>query len=329
MARVLVAEAGASLRVWRGGLYIVSSDGVRTPVTPDVDQVIIASSRVSITAAAIRRAAEMGIDIVVLGARGHPVARLFTPTPSRTVAARLGQYEARHTGLSRLIAGELVAAKIWNQGQVLKYLSRLRGLPEVGEAGYHLDTLVAEAHEAVREEAGWEERLRSVEARAARVYWQSIALAVPRELGFHGRDQDAPDPLNSALNYGYAILYATCEKALTLAGLDPYIGLYHVDKSGRPSLALDFMEPYRPIAVDKPLIIAASRRGFRQTPGGLLDYESRLEAGRAVLEALKSKVTVAKRRRRLPLERHIQADAWELASAFRGTGGFEGPRVRL
>jgi CRISPR-associated protein Cas1 len=65
------------------------------------------------------------------------------------------------------------------------------------------------------------------------------------ELDWPGRQtQGATDPLNAALNYCYGVLYAQVERALVLAGLDPYGGFLHVDRPGKPSLTLDLIEAW-------------------------------------------------------------------------------------
>lgn len=325
--RVVVARAGASIRVIRGGLYVVDRDGSKVPVTADVDQVIVESGRVSVTAAAVRLAARMGVDIVFLDSRGRPAARLYPPVVNKTVEARVEQYRVLADPSRALpYAVEVVAAKIHNQYRVLAYLGkswRERGLRDAADELAPLAALAGGAGDL--------DELRGLEARAARVYWGALASALPGSLGFAGRDQDAPDPFNAALNYGYGILYYTVEAALALAGLDPYLGFMHAWKSGRPSLALDVMEPFRPVAVDKPLATAARRGSVRlsQAPSGLLDYESRGDVSRVVLEGLRARYRSRKRPRPRTLEDHVRLEAYDLAASLRGSGAFEAFRVVL
>src|SRR5438477_161295 len=75
-----------------------------------------------------------------------------------------------------------------------------------------------------------------------------------------GREtRGAVDPLNSALNYGYGVLYAQVEQALILAGLDPYAGFLHADRPGKPSLVLDLIEEVRQTVVDRTVIGLVNR----------------------------------------------------------------------
>ena len=75
---------------------------------------------------------------------------------------------------------------------------------------------------------------------------------------------------------------ALCFKSLLIAGLDPYVGFLHAEKSGRPSLVLDFMEQWRP-RIDA--VVAKIHDGL-EAEGGLLTHQSRLRVAAAVLEEL-------------------------------------------
>jgi CRISPR-associated endonuclease Cas1 len=72
-----------------------------------------------------------------------------------------------------------------------------------------------------------------------------------------GRRRRPPsDPVNALLSFGYALLAKDCTIALTGVGLDPFWGLYHRPRHGRPALALDLMEEFRPLIVDSAVITA-------------------------------------------------------------------------
>ncbi|MEM1983571.1 MAG: CRISPR-associated endonuclease Cas1, partial [Sulfolobales archaeon] len=116
-----------------------------------------------------------------------------------------------------------------------------------------------------------------IEAHGARLYWSSIAYILPKEVGFSGREQDAHDQVNIALNYGYGILYTECWKALTLAGLDPYAGFLHTERSGKPVLVFDLVEMFRATAVDS-VIISKFREGWGvEVTNNLISPKSRSE----------------------------------------------------
>ena len=56
------------------------------------------------------------------------------------------------------------------------------------------------------------------------------------------------DPVNSLLNYGYAMLRDAVEKAIINAGLNPYAGFIHADRPGKHSLTFDMMEEFRSVS---------------------------------------------------------------------------------
>ncbi|MBD3267348.1 CRISPR-associated endonuclease Cas1 [bacterium] len=102
------------------------------------------------------------------------------------------------------------------------------------------------------------ESLLGVEGNAARVYFKHFSMLFSNEGGeddslfaFEHRNRRPPrDPVNALLSFAYALLTKDLTLTLTLVGFDPYLGFYHQPKYGRPALALDMMEPFRPIVAD-------------------------------------------------------------------------------
>ncbi len=327
MAKVIVVvEPGSRIRVRKGGVYIESKSNSHV-VTPDVEQIIVATSAVAISAKAIRILASWGVDVVFLDSRGYPIARVFPPYINRTVATRVSQYEKAKTAVGAEIAREIVFSKVFNQAQLLRYLAKTYNDGSLREAAYSVDSIATELR-TLNANALSRDGIMELEARAARIYWQAIASLLPKELGFRGRDPDSDDVFNMALNYGYGILYTACERELLLAGLDPYLGVLHVEKSGRPSLTLDFVEMFRPIAVDKPIIVNISSLKL-STLNQKLDHDSRRAIASVVLENMAKKYRCADRAKAEELGHSIRRKAWELASCFRDGNRFTGYRVYL
>jgi CRISPR-associated exonuclease Cas4/CRISPR-associated protein Cas1 len=74
---------------------------------------------------------------------------------------------------------------------------------------------------------------------------------------FARRNRRPPaDPVNACLSLAYSVLTRTFTAALATAGLDPWKGLYHVERPGRPALALDLIEPFRPVLADSAVLMA-------------------------------------------------------------------------
>jgi CRISPR-associated protein Cas1 len=161
-------------------------------------------------------------------------------------------------------------------------------------------------------------QLLSAEGRAAQKYWEAIGRLLLAELDWPGRrTQGASDPLNSALNYGYGILYGTVERACVLAGLDPYAGFLHVDRPGKPSLVLDLIEEFRQPIVDKT-VIGMVNKGVPVTldEQGRLVPESRKALASKVLERLDGAETFEGKRH--CLRSIIQMQARHIATVVRG-----------
>lgn len=97
--------------------------------------------------------------------------------------------------------------------------------------------------------------IRSVEGRVALKYWDAYGKVLPESLDFQGRmtsshQNNATDPVNAALNYGYGFLEGECRKAINAVGLEPSIGFLHEssDHQTKQSLVYDLQEPFRWIA---------------------------------------------------------------------------------
>jgi CRISP-associated protein Cas1 len=158
---------------------------------------------------------------------------------------------------TRAIARRLVAGKIRNQRTMLQRNHiepnrvTLAGLKEMAERA---------------ETAGSLDELLGIEGNAARLYFGDFAgmlkpdheAAAPGlSFDFHGRNRRPPrDPVNALLSLGYSLLAKDLTVACYAVGFDPYIGFYHQPRFGRPALALDLMEPFRPLIADSAVLTA-------------------------------------------------------------------------
>ena len=81
------------------------------------------------------------------------------------------------------------------------------------------------------------------------------------KFSFKIRNRRPPlDPVNSLLSLGYSLLRHEIQSAINIVGFDPYLGYLHTQRYGRPSLALDLMEEFRPLIVDSVVFNAINRR---------------------------------------------------------------------
>jgi len=104
---------------------------------------------------------------------------------------------------------------------------------------------------------------------AARYFGEFAALLKPAEAGelgfdFTTRNRRPPtDPVNALLSYAYSLLTRTWTTTLAAVGFDPYRGFYHQPRYGRPALALDMMEPFRPLIADSAVLTAINNGEVR------------------------------------------------------------------
>ncbi|MCP5099015.1 MAG: CRISPR-associated endonuclease Cas1 [Chloroflexi bacterium] len=295
-----------------------------------LETVTVASSGVSISADAIRACTEHGIPIHFLSGTGTPYAGLYSAGLIGTVLTRRAQLTAYQDHRSVHLALAFVSGKIENQCAFLKYVAKYRKetAPDVhqelrwlaGEIIDHMEELCTLDFMAKREALTVNDirgALLSIEGRAAHKYWQGIKLVLPDDLAWPGRQRrGAQDPFNSALNYGYGILYGAVERSLVLAGLDPYAGFIHVDRPGKPSLVLDFIEPFRVPVVDRT-IIGLVNKGVKieQDERGYFTEKTRRFLAEKVLIRLEANERYEKKRH--PLRHILQKQARQLVTYLR------------
>jgi len=184
----------------------------------------------------------------------------------RNVEIRTAQYRSSFDDTFCLrFSRDLVAAKTVNQRTILR--RNWRGDTAARDAP--LDRLAA-ARKAAGGAANMAELL-GLEGDAAATYFRAFAgLLAPPETGgtapdsgglkpfrFEARNRRPPtDPVNAMLSLAYAMLTRHLTVAVAAVGLDPFRGFYHAPRYGRPALALDLMEPFRPIIADSVVLYA-------------------------------------------------------------------------
>ena len=176
----------------------------------------------------------------------------------RSAAIRTAQYGLAADPARKLaFAKALTAAKIKNQRTLLR--RNWRGAEE--DRGATLDRLALLALRTARAEDA--SQLLGMEGEAAALYFRAFprlfteAVAALPAFAFERRNRRPPaDPVNACLSLAYALLARTFNAALTAVGLDPWKGVHHVERPGRPALALDLIEPYRPILADSAVLTA-------------------------------------------------------------------------
>lgn len=323
---LFVQTYGAFVSKHQGRLRI-SSGEERPREVPllHLEQVLLGGRGVGISSDAVRACSEAGIPVHFLSSRGVPHSSVYSAGLTGTALTRRAQLRAYDDARGLALAKAFVSGKLQSQANLLRYVAKNRreSDPELHAALGDTAAAAVDALAALRriegacvEEA--RERLLGVEGAYAARYWQALAPLLPAELAWPGREtQGAADPFNQALNYGYGVLYAQVEHALVLAGLDPYAGLLHADRPGKPSLVLDLIEEFRQAVVDRTLLGQVAR-GWKigQDADGRLEEPARERIVERVLERMASAEPYEAKRQ--PLRHILQCQARHIATFVRG-----------
>jgi CRISPR-associated protein Cas1 len=277
----------------------------------------------------IEACCERGIRLAFLTRGGKPFAMLSSPMLTATVLTRREQLAAYGDARGVEFAKAVVRGKLGNQAALLRYFGKYlkttdaEGFAKLSEIAIRLikgRSNAAKVSAANIDEA--RETLLAVEGSSGRNYWSGVRLLLPKEVEFDIREhRGATDPVNSALNYGYGMLYTQVWGAIMNAGLEPFAGFLHVDRPGKPSLVLDMVEEFRQPVVDCAVIAALGKGTAIETQGGMLNDLSRRTIAQLVLERLESEVNF--RGQRHKLKSVVQIQARNLASALRGEGRYK------
>ena len=211
--------------------------------------------------------AENGVAVSFLSAHGRFLARVQGPVSGNVLLRREQYRRADDPATSARLARAFVIGKAANARTVLLRAARDHGGTEgadaIAEASGRLARLIAR----LRPEHSLEE-IRGIEGDAARTYFgafDALVTAQKSDFFFRERSRRPPmDNLNALLSFLYTLLAHDCIGALEGVGLDPQVGFLHRERPGRPSLALDLMEEFRPSLADR---LALSLVNLRQLQG--------------------------------------------------------------
>lgn len=314
-----VGKHQGRLRVMREGKVVTEAPLIH------LEQVLIVDKGVTISSDAVASCSEEGIPIHFLTGVGRVQASVYSAGLTGTVVSRRAQLLAYTTESGMQIAKAYIQGKLENSLNLLRYIGKYRKetQPEVFE---EITLATAELRDHLAELEGitgpnieaLRERFLSVEGRAAQRYWRVVGMLIPSELAWPGREgRGARDPFNSALNYGYGILYAHIERALVLAGLDPYAGFLHTDRPGKPSLVLDAIEEFRQTVVDRTIIAFVNKGStLDQDDAGMLTEQVRRRIAEKVRERIESAEIYEGKRAALRII--LQSQARHAATFLRG-----------
>lgn len=239
----------------------------------DVCQVNL-HGNVQITTQAVQTLCESGVPVSYFSSGGWFYG-ITTGMNTKNINLRRTQFRlADSEWFARSLARSLVAGKIRNQRVMLQRnhlepkkstLAVMKSLAESAESAESLESLLG------------------IEGTAARYYFEEFAGMIkvgeaaggdefdggtadpagprPLKFDFEGRNRRPPrDPVNALLSLAYSMLAKDLTIACYAVGFDPYMGYFHQVRHGRPALALDLMEPFRPLIADSAVLSAINTR---------------------------------------------------------------------
>lgn len=255
----------------------------------DLDRLIITSG-VTLTGPALAALMDRDIPVVHLNHSGSRCLGTSLSPAAHHAPARLQQYRTTLDPARSLpLAARLIATKIRNQRRLLQRLTNDRKL----DAAIPLHRLHALIKRATHSSDAPE--LLGLEGAASATYLSAWADLLPPDFPFEKRSRRPPlNPVNAVLSFISSVLTNEMTALIHAHGLDPALPVFHSPDSGRPSLALDLIEPFRPVVVEALTLDLFSRAmlqkdhfqptedgGTHLNPEGrkklILQYEKRLQ----------------------------------------------------
>ena len=258
-----------------GGTVISEAYKKRIPLHK-VDYVVV-MGEITMTASAIYLLMEKNIEIHYLNYYGQFKGCLSPPLGKNSLL-RMAQHRT-HNDLARRceLARRFVIGKLSNQRTMLQRYNRKQSdavmAQEVDQIGKlmrmltSLDIEVETVQQLTTGDVGISgtplETILGLEGAGSAAYFRCFGklLADQEKWIFEGRVKRPPtDAVNALLSYGYSLLTSQVGSALQIVGFDQYIGFLHSSTYGRPALALDLMEEFRPLIVDSVVLTLLNNR---------------------------------------------------------------------
>jgi CRISPR-associated protein Cas1 len=278
---LFVTTQGAYLSQYGEALQVKVEEETRLQLPLHTLGGIVCFGRINVSPWLMNKCAKQGIAISFLSEQGMFLARVLGYTPGNVLLRREQYRRADDLFGCSAIARNIVAGKIANARTVLQRGTRDYpdgpGRAEIEAAAGRLAHTVGQVQEARDLDL-----IRGIEGESANLYFGVFGhlVTVQRDaFKFTNRNRRPPlDPVNALLSFLYAMLGHDARAACEAAGLDSQVGFLHRDRPGRPGLALDLMEEFRPFLSDRLALNLINRQqvrpdGFRQTETGGIEMD--------------------------------------------------------
>ena len=257
---VYVQEQGSSISKSGECINVKSKDKIIKKIRLiDISEVTVFGN-VQVTTQAIRELCNRNIPISYMTYGGW-FTGITTGFAHKNIGLRVNQHKKYgENNASMAIAREMVFGKIKNCATMLRRNCKSPSADKIHE----LDEFAERAHVAKQYDS-----LLGIEGMAARIYFSKFSDMIKteyHEFDFKGRNRRPPrDPVNAMLSFLYAMLTRQAVTTITAVGLDPYLGFLHKPKYGKPALALDLIEEFRPIVADSVCITLINNKEITKT----------------------------------------------------------------
>lgn len=225
--------------------------------------------------------AEHDIAVSFLTEYGHFLASVRGPVSGNVLLRRRQYRMADDPEATRAIAANIVSGKLANSRIVMNRTIRDHGnkvdADRLRAASASIDRIMDQIPKAADTEG-----VRGFEGLAAAEYFGAFnhfIIDQKESFTFNERNRRPPlDPVNALLSFVYTLLAHDVRSALETVGLDPAVGFLHRDRPGRPGLALDIMEEFRPVIADRLVLSLINRRqvgpkGFTKAANGAVTMD--------------------------------------------------------
>lgn len=320
MATMYVTQQGARIEKEYRRILVTKHDEVlmRVPVARISHIVLV--GRVGTTTPALHALLRAGVGLSLINRTGRLRGRLMPPT-GKNIPRRHAQYaRAQDPDFCLEVARAIVGGKLRNQRTMAR--RTCRGHPEIDDAP------IEQLNQAISALDGTHTlgEIRGREGQGARAYFEVLRQAIPNDWGLERRARrPPPDPANALLSLGYTLLSHNMITAAEIVGLDPYDGFFHADKHGRPALALDLEEEFRPIIADSVALTIINKeiltpQDFRRAPkGGVwLKNEALREFFRQYGKRIQTRIIHPELDHRLTYQQCFEVQARWLAKVVQG-----------
>lgn len=255
-AVLYLQEPGSSVGK-RSEHLVIKKDGKETGRVPlhAVRQVVVCGN-VQVSTQALETMAENEIGVSYVTGHGRFIGS-FVSAPAKNVSLREAQFRKfGDPAIALQLSKAAVRAKLANQRTLL-----MRSLRGDDARGSH-EPAARGIWDLLRglDDVSSMESILGTEGQGAALYFAEFGrflkpLPDGRGFDFRSRNRRPPrDPVNALLSFAYAMLAKDCFAAVCVVGFDPYKGFYHQGKHGKPSLALDLMEEFRPVIADSVVL---------------------------------------------------------------------------